>query len=160
MKLREFLALILIIGWFGVIPAAAHDCCHHGHHCDDSSDCSHNCDRGTTANNPSRYATPSSMAADLQTAEGKITEINYLPGTTPDSGMVEIRLQSAKQSLLIRLAPVGFLKQGGLRLREGDTVVVKGFPVAAMEGDLLVATELQKGDKTLPLRDARGREAW
>ena len=96
----------------------------------------------------------------MRTAEGKITEVVYLPGATPDGGMVEVRLQSAGQSQLIRLAPVGFLKQSGLLLREGDTVIVKGFPVAGMEGDLLVATELHKGEKTLSLRDTRGRQAW
>ena len=96
----------------------------------------------------------------MRTAEGKITEVVYLPGATPDGGMVEVRLQSAGQNQLIRLAPVGFLKQSGLLLREGDTVIVKGFPVAGMEGDLLVATELHKGEKTLSLRDTRGRQAW
>ncbi len=96
----------------------------------------------------------------MRTAEGKITEVVYLPGATTDSGMVEVRLQSAGQNQLIRLAPVGFLKQSGLLLREGDTVAVKGFPVAGMEGDLLIATELHKGEKTLSLRDTRGRPAW
>ena len=96
----------------------------------------------------------------MRTAEGKITEVVYLPGATPASGMVEVRLQSAGQSQLVRLAPVGFLKQSGLLLREGDTVMVKGFPIAGMEGDLLVATELHKGEKTLSLRDTRGRQAW
>jgi hypothetical protein len=96
----------------------------------------------------------------MRTAEGKITEVVYLPGTTADSGMVEVRLQSAGQNQLIRLAPVGLLKQSGLLLREGDTVIVKGFPVSGMEGDLLVATELHKGDKTVSLRDTRGRPVW
>ena len=96
----------------------------------------------------------------MRTAEGKITEVVYLPGTTADSGMVEVRLQSAGQNQLIRLAPVGLLKQSGLLLREGDTLIVKGFLVAGMEGDLLVATELRKGENALSLRDPRGRPAW
>lgn len=96
----------------------------------------------------------------MRTVEGRITEVVYLPGATPDSGLVEVNMQSAGQTQLIRLAPAGFLRQSGLLLREGDTVIVKGFPVAGMEGDLLVATELHKGDKTLSLRDTRGRPAW
>ena len=96
----------------------------------------------------------------MRTADGKITEVVYLPGATPDSGKVEVRLQSAGQSQLIRLGPVGFLKRSGVLLREGDTISVKGFPIAGMEGDLLVATELHKGEKTLSLRDTRGRPAW
>jgi hypothetical protein len=96
----------------------------------------------------------------LLTTEGKIAEIDYLPGATPDSGMVEVHLQAAGQSQLIRLAPVGYLKQSGLVLREGDTLTVRGFRVAGMEVDLLVATEIHKGEKVLSLRDSRGRPAW
>jgi len=164
MKMRGVLATILFVGWFGVAPAAAHDCCHHGNHCADGDDCNGDCYGDCYHNGQGsghcRGWAPSSGAADLQTAEGKITEIVYLPGATPDSSMVEVHMQSAGQSQLVRLAPVGFLKQSGLLLREGDTVMVKGFQVAGMEGDVLVATELHKGEKALSLRDTRGRPAW
>jgi len=99
-------------------------------------------------------------AANVETLDGKVAEVVYLPGSTPTSGMVEIRVQSASEANLIRLAPSGFLKQSGLLLREGDSVSVKGFRVAGMEGDLLVATELRAGQKNLLLRDANGRPAW
>jgi len=161
MKTCGVLAIVLMICWFGVGPAAAHDCCHHGQHGAGSDDCNHDGDHGGAQG--SRHCcdwTPAVGATDLRTAEGKIAEIIYLPGTTPASGTVEVRLQSAGQSQLVRLAPVGFLKQSGMLLREGDTVMVKGFPVAGMEGDLLIATELHKGDKTLGLRDTLGRQAW
>jgi hypothetical protein len=92
--------------------------------------------------------------------EGRITEVVYLPGAKTDSGTVEIRLLSGSQSTLVRLAPTGFLRSSGLLLREGDTVVLKAFPVAGMEGDLVVATEIHKGDKTLALRDNRGQPLW
>jgi hypothetical protein len=84
----------------------------------------------------------------LQTLEGKITEVDYLPGATAD------------QTKLVRLAPAGFLKQSGILLREGDTVTVKGFPVSGMEGDLIVAAEVHKGEKSVSLRDTSGRPAW
>jgi len=149
-----------LVCWFGVVPAAATDCCHHGNHCADGDDCNHDCNHDARGGRHCCGWTPASGPTDLRTAEGKITEVVYLSGATPDSGMVEVRLQSAGQNQLIRLAPVGFLKQSGLTLREGDTVTVKGFPIAGMEGDLLVATELHKGEKALILRDMRGRPAW
>ena len=163
MKAQGVLASILFIGWFGMAPTAAPGCCHRGYHCDDcdsyhasnSDDC---CQHGQ--GNSHCHWTASGAVADLQTAEGKIAEIEYLPGATPDSGMVEVHLQTVGQSQLIRLAPVGYLKQSGLVLREGDTLTVKGFRVAGMEGDLLVATEIHKGEKTLSLRDSRGRPVW
>ena len=160
MKTRGVLAIILITCWFGIVPATAHDCCHHDQHYADCNDCNHDCDHGGQSGHHYCPWASSSGATDLRTAEGKITEVVYLPGATPDGGMVEVRLQSAGQNQLIRLAPVGFLKQSGLLLREGDTVTVKGFPVTGMEGDLLVATELRKGEKTLSVRDPRGRPAW
>jgi hypothetical protein len=102
----------------------------------------------------------SSAPASLQTLEGRVVEVVYLPGAAADSGMVEIKVQSAGQATLVRLAPSGFLKRGGMLLQEGDTVMVKGFPVAGMEGDLIVAAEIQGRDKQLALRDARGRPVW
>ena len=98
MKTRGVLAIILITCWFGVVPAAAHDCCHHDQHYADCNDCNHDCDHGGAQG--SRHCcdwTPSGGATDLRTAEGKITEVVYLPGATPDGGMVEVRLQSAGQ---------------------------------------------------------------
>jgi len=164
MKARGVLASILFIGWFGMAPTVALGCCHHGYHCDDCDtyhgSYSDDCCQHEQGGGHGHWTASSGAVADLQTAEGKIAEIEYLPGATPDSGMVEVHLQTAEQSQLIRLAPVGYLKQSGLVLREGDTLTVKGFRVAGMEGDLLVATDIHKGEKTLSLRDSRGRPVW
>jgi hypothetical protein len=142
-----FGTIVLIAGLSGV-PAAA-QCCHHGHHCGDYDDCDHHC-YSTSSSGRSDSWVPFSKAAASEAAEGKIIEVIYLPGATEDSGMVEIRFETSGQTRVVRLAPSGFLKQGGLLLREGDTVKVKGYPVAGMDGDILVATEV----------DSRGRPAW
>jgi len=158
MKLLGTLGVISLCSWFGVVTAAGQGCCHHNHHYDDCwdwGDCWHH---GSPASRQLRGS--SSSTANVQTVEGKIAEVVYLPGPTAGSSMVEIRLQSGGQTNLIRLAPSGFLKESDLVLREGDTVTVKGFAVAAMEGDLIVATEVHKGDKSVPLRDTRGQPAW
>jgi hypothetical protein len=157
MKSLGITAVISIFVWFGAMPAAGHDCGHHNNYYGDCWDCGHH---GNSASPSRRSPAPSGETAKLQTVEGKIAEVVYLSGATAESGMVEIRIQAAGQVKLVRLAPAGFLKQGGLHLREGDAVVVKGFPVAGMDGDLIVATEVHKGDLTLPLRDTQGRSAW
>jgi hypothetical protein len=74
--------------------------------------------------------------------------------------MVEARVLASGQATLVRLAPVGLLKQNQLVLREGDTVSVTGFEVRGMDGDLVVATDIRKGDKHVILRDLRGRPVW
>ena len=141
---------IALLCWLYPFPAVAHDCGHHQrrHACWD-------CDVQSQRPQTNLQAT-----ANLQTLEGRISEVIYLPGAAAGSGMVEIQLQTAGQTRLVRLAPTGFLKQAGLRLLEGSTVTVKGFPVAGMEGDIVVATEVQSDGKHLSLRDSRGRPAW
>ena len=160
MKSFGILGVILLFSGFGVAPAAGQGCCHRGHYYDDCGDCGHCWRQNSPASRQYGGPASSTSTANVQTVEGKIVEVVYLPGAAADSGMVELRLQSGGQTDLIRLAPAGFLKQGGLVLREGDTVSVKGFAVAGMEGDLIVASEVHKGDKSLSLRDMRGRPAW
>jgi hypothetical protein len=156
MKWTAIPGAIALLCCFGAAAAAGHDCAHDGHH-GTCWECDH---QVLPANRPSQGSGLSGATANLQALEGRIVEVVYLPGATADSGMVEIRVQSGGQATLVRLAPSGFLKRGGVLLREGDTVVVKGFSVAGMEGDLIVATEIQRGDKRLSLRDTRGRTAW
>jgi len=160
MKWFGILGAISLFSWFGVAPAAGQGCCHRGHHYEDCWDCGHCWHQGSPASRQFSGPASSTGTANVQSVEGKIAEVVYLPGVTADSGMVELRLQSGGQTNLIRLAPSGFLKQGGLVLREGDTVSVKGFAVAGMEGDLIVASEVHMGDKSLSLRDMRGQPAW
>lgn len=160
MNVHRILGIAALVCCLSVIPAMGHNCCHHDNHCGDCCDGNYDCCHGSQTNRSPSAAAPYNGATDLQTIDGKITEVIYLPGATPDSGMVEVRLQSGGQSELVRLAPSGYLKQSGMLLREGVTVTLKGFPVAGMEGDLIVATEIHKGDKSLPLRDTRGQPKW
>jgi len=152
--------IIAFICCLSVVPALGHDCCHHDHHCGDCCEGYHDSCHGSQVSRNSAGLATSSGMANVQTLEGKKSEIVYLPGATPDTGMVEVRVQSSGQSELIRLAPCGFLRQSGVLLREGDTLSLKGFRVAGMEGDLIVAATVQKGDKCLSLRDSRGQPLW
>jgi hypothetical protein len=103
---------------------------------------------------------PARPAVNLKTVEGKIVEVIYLPGTTPESGMVDIRVETGGAVNLVRLAPSGFLKQSGLRLQEGDTVTIEAFPVAGMRGDLMVSMKVHASGLDMRLRDSSGQPLW
>ena len=138
------------------VPAAAQHCSggHHGNDCRDCDSDHHSYGRAPSARGGTGAGV---MSAEVQTIEGKVSEIVYLPGVTSDGGMVEVRVFAAGKSTLARLAPVGLLKQKQLAVREGDSVFVTGYMVNGMEGDLLVATEIRQGDRRVTLRDSRGR---
>jgi hypothetical protein len=98
MNVHRILGISALICCLGALPATGHDCCHHSHHCNDCCDGNYDCCYAAQTNRNSSAAAPYFRATDLQTIEGKITEIIYLPGATPDSGTVEARLQSLPAS--------------------------------------------------------------
>jgi hypothetical protein len=148
MRFTQYLRIFVISG-LSVVPAVAH---HHGrHHIDDCCDRDHHYWGG--AANPGW----TSIKPAPRTLDGTIAEIIYLPAVDSNGGMVEARLVSDTRSTLVRLAPVALLKKKGLVLREGDTISLTGYAVTSMEGELLVAVEIRKGEQRIALRDARGR---
>ncbi len=152
----RLLGAAILAGLISATPAAACDC---GHCARGYDGCWGRGSGGRNGPPAGRWGSNGGAAAS-QTLDGKVAEVIYLPGADAGSAMVEIRVQAAGQPKLVRLAPVGFLKQSGAILREGDTVRVTGFAVSGMEGDVIVATELRQGDKALALRDARGLPVW
>jgi len=143
--------------WNG-LPAYAHGCGHHGgyayHGNCRSGDCggSHDCPGCGNG-----YSTTRTTA---RTIEGKIAETIYLPGATADSAMVELRVVSGDTTVLVRLAPAGVLKQHQLSLKEGDAISVTGYTAGTMDGDLFIATGVNKQGRTIRLRDRTGRPIW
>ena len=155
MRYAVLIAVFLLWGLLAVPAAAQH--CSDGHHRTDCRDC--DSDHHWYGRAPSARGVTGAgvMSAEAQAIEGKVAEIVYLPGLTSDGGMVEVRVIAAGKSTLVRLAPVGLLKQKQLAMREGDSIFVTGYMVNGMEGDLLVATEIRQGDRRVMLRDTRGR---
>jgi hypothetical protein len=154
---RQIPNAVLLLSCLLISPAAGHDC-RGGHHSGDGWNCDHRDSRSALPSQGS--VSPSYTATASKIVEGKISEIVYLPGATADTAMVETRVFTGGRAILVRLAPVGLLKQSHLALREGDAVSVTGFEVGGMDGDLVVATEIRKGDKRVVLRDSRGRPVW
>jgi hypothetical protein len=160
MKLLLFIGIGALAYAVSSGSAFACGCCHHAcgygyYGCDH---CGSRVDSQTGAQ--SKEDGPTAGIVKLKTLEGKIVKVIYLPGMTPESGMVDIRVQTSGTATLIRLAPSGFLKQSGLRLQEGDSVTIEAFPVAAMKGDLMVATKVHGNGPEVRLRDSSGGPLW
>lgn len=129
--------LLLISSLLAVAPAAAHDRHGYGHHYDDGHECG-DCGR------IGRYA--QQFPATVESLKGTIAEIRSGPST---SGIIEAWLKAAGGTVLVRLGPVNFLAQNGLKLNEGASITVKGYRAVIADDDLLIATEVEIGGKTL-----------
>ena len=131
MRILELAGPMVLLCCLSALPISAHDNCHGDHHYYSQGNCGPN------------YR------------QGAIRQSAAVAGPS-----VTARLQSGGQTTLIKLAPSGYLRNSGMRLREGETIAVKGFLVMGLEGDLLVATEIHQGDRNLSLRDIHGRSGW
>ena len=100
------------------------------------------------------------MRATVQSHEGKVVEVVYLPGSTKATAMMEIRLMVGTEHIQARLGPTGFLKQNQMDVHEGDTVSVAGYWVTTGDGEILVANRVTKQGRAVQLRDEWGRSAW
>jgi len=140
---------LLIIGsLLAVAPVAAHDCRGYGHRHNGRHDCA---DCGLVG----QYA--QQRSAPTETLKGTVSEIHRAPTA---AGVIEAWLRTPGSTILVRLGPADFLRQNGLTLNEGDSIAVKGYRAASSEDDVLIATEVEVGGRTLLLRSGRGRPLW
>jgi hypothetical protein len=165
MQWKATLALVLGIWFAHGVPLLAYQCGHH--HCGNDGDCydddCHGC--GHHSSYSRRAVSPDEgrsarVRAPEQSREGKVVEVVYLPGSTKDTAMVEIRLMVGTERIQARLGPTGFLKQNQMDVHEGDTVSLTGYWVTAGDGEMLVVNRVTKQGKMLQLRDGWGRSAW
>ena len=118
-RLTDLLLAITTSAFLHGMPAYGHNCGPHGG-CASSYSRDHgcyDCGSGTSGSRwlnspsaPSNTQTPSGPVR-VQTRDGKIIEIVYLPGSAPERAMVELRVADGTRDLLVRLGPASFLKK-------------------------------------------------
>jgi hypothetical protein len=74
-------------------------------------------------------------------------------------GMLTIKTDDGK-SLSVHLAPGSYLDSKGFTLAQGDKVMLKGWNVERKGKSVFIASEVQKGDQILMLRDEQGVPQW
>ncbi|HKV38829.1 MAG TPA: DNA-binding protein [Blastocatellia bacterium] len=76
------------------------------------------------------------------------------------SGGTHLNLKTSDATIDVRLGPSNFIEKQAFAISEGDQMEVTGSKVKVGEGEVLIAREIGKGDKTLTLRDSRGKPVW
>jgi hypothetical protein len=89
--------------------------------------------------------------------KGTIEEIKMVPG---DFEGVHVMLKTSSETILVHLAPEGFLKMLDFIATKGDSMEVTGCKITGDFGPEILAREVVSGNNSLTLRDKKGVPAW
>lgn len=99
---------------------------------------------------------------NIKSIEGTVEGVTDLDGSTTGVGNYqELKLKRDDGEMVcVRLAPRDVLQKNGLSFARGDKIEVKGSMYTSGDKSVLVATEIEKGDQKLQLRDDQGKELF
>jgi hypothetical protein len=96
----------------------------------------------------------------IQTVEGSIGDMRK---AAPMSGMDEaamLNLQTDKETIPVHLGPAWFIERQDRQFNQGERIKVTGSRVELNGKAVIIATEVERGNDTLRLREKNGRPCW
>src|SRR3569833_4421859 len=82
--------------------------------------------------------------------KGTVEEIKMVPGAYEG---IHVMLKTSTETVLVHLAPQGFLKMLEFNPAKGDTLEVKGCKITGEMGPEILGRVVKSGSSALPLRD-------
>ena len=64
------------------------------------------------------------------------------------------------RTMMVHVGPRSYVDSQNISFREGDAVTITGSLTKTDEHEVLVASQIQKADRTLSLRDQSGKPLW
>jgi hypothetical protein len=95
--------------------------------------------------------------ANEVTLKGTVQEIKMVPGHYEG---VHVMLKTSTDTILVHLAPEGFLKMLEFDAKVGDSFEVTGCKITGEFGPEILAKDVKAGNNELTLRDKKGAPAW
>lgn len=89
--------------------------------------------------------------------KGVVDDIKIVPGEYEG---VHVMLKTPTETILVHLAPQGFLKLMEFTVAKGDTLEVTGCRITGEFGPEILAREVVSGNNDMTLRDKAGVPAW
>ncbi len=89
--------------------------------------------------------------------KGTVEDIKMVPGAYEG---VHVMLKTADETILVHLAPQGFLKMLDFNVQKGDVLEVTGCKITGEFGPEILAKEVVSGNNDITLRDKKGTPAW
>lgn len=113
---------------------------------------------------PNKEVTVTGTVADVNTGGpgrlGWLMRVHTLGLGHKGAQETQLLVNTDKGAVQIHVGPTAFLKQKGVKIKEGDTVEVIGSRVARGEAELVLAREIRTGTGAWTLRDTTGQPLW
>ena len=93
------------------------------------------------------------------TVKGEVVSVDKITDRGMGSG-VSLTLRTPKETILVYLGPGWFLAKQDFTLAPKDQVEITGSQISFQGKPALIAAQVNKGDKSLKLRDPAGIPAW
>jgi len=93
------------------------------------------------------------------TVSGEVARVEQAVSGSGKDYCVHAILQTPQGQVTAVLAPKGYMEEQGLTINRKDRVTVTGSLISILGKPYLLAMEV-KGDRSMKLRDKKGRTAW
>ena len=97
----------------------------------------------------------------VETVQGTVKNVGTfrLEGTSIRGVRLRLRTDAGK-TVTVRTGPRSYLERQNIHFRRGDQVTVTGSPAQVGRRNVLVASQITVGDKTVTLRTREGKPLW
>jgi len=97
-------------------------------------------------------------AAKAETVAGDVVSVENVSGRGQGIGLT---LKTVSGTMTVHLGPQWYFeREGGLKIKAGDTVEIKGVKSFRRGDEVFIAAEVKKGGDVLKLRDEQGVPVW
>ena len=95
----------------------------------------------------------------VATVSGEVVSVDKITEGGASYG-VSLTLRTGQGSILVYLGPGWFIEKQDLTFASKDQVEITGSQITSQGKPAIIAAQVQKGDKSLKLRDSAGIPAW
>ncbi len=96
----------------------------------------------------------------VQTVRGEVVAVDKFAGGRGIGAGIHLTLKSDSGAVSVHLGPDWYLDKQSVKIGKGDKIEVTGSRIILQGKSVLVAAEVEKGGKTLNLRDKQGYPLW
>lgn len=93
------------------------------------------------------------------TVQGKVMTVDSVPGRRGWNG-IHLAVESEGVKYDVHLGPAAYVEQNGFTFAAGDQIKIVGSEVVYNGKKALIAREIDKNERKLPLRDREGFPLW